>query len=568
MRAALGRVGLEGIATAAWIRLRRPELVAYDWGVWSDYARFKSQYRFLRESTAQANGSGRVLVVSLSDFVAQVKAESMLAKALQLRGCEPVIVTHSTFKRAHRLYRVFGFDGLVYFDRYIDQVPAEIPRRLVDEFLGIRPTLERIKAFTFHEVDVGRQALASILRFHHVGRLDLDSPAILAALKEALLTGITAVLAAEGLLDEVRPTLGLINDAMYVGIGGIFESALNRRIPVIQWVGSQRDDALALKRFDRETHRVHPISLSNASWRTISALPWTPEREAELSQDFRERYVESRWTSYYNRTYGELKTPAEIRNDLGMDPGKKTATIFAHILWDSTMFWGEDLFDDYQDWLVETLKAAAHNTAVNWVVKLHPGNIWKSRRDGLIGESVDERVAREAVRPWPAHIKLLPPDAPLNTYSVLQASDYCLTVRGTVGIEAAALGIPVLTAGTGRYSGLGFTVDFTRRDQYLRTLERIQDLPRLTTAETELAKKYAHALFVLRPARFDAFQITNLALSQAGHPLDHNVVIRARSMDDLRRAVDLCAFAEWAIDSRDADFLASPREVPVVLAEN
>ena len=37
------------------------------------------------------------------------------------------------------------------------------------------------------------------------------------------------------------------------------------------------------------------------------------------------------------------------------------------------MFYGRDLFADQEEWFVETVRAAAANDAVNWVVKLHPG---------------------------------------------------------------------------------------------------------------------------------------------------------------------------------------------------
>ena len=44
-----------------------------------------------------------------------------------------------------------------------------------------------------------------------------------------------------------------------------------------------------------------------------------------------------------------------------------------------------------------------------------------------------------------------------------QNIDFALTVRGTVGCELACYGVPVITAGTGRYSHQGFTVDPSKR---------------------------------------------------------------------------------------------------------
>ncbi len=84
-------------------------------------------------------------------------------------------------------------------------------------------------------------------------------------------------------------------------------------------------------------------------------------------------------------------------------------------------------------------------------------------------------------------------------FSLFGVMDYCLTVRGTAGIEAARLGVPVLTAGPARYSGLGFTIDSASRAEYLARVARIQDTPPLSDEQRELAERFAYGLFVLRP---------------------------------------------------------------------
>ena len=103
--------------------------------------------------------------------------------------------------------------------------------------------------------------------------------------------------------------------------------------------------------------------------------------------------------------------------------------------------------------------AACANDRVNWVVKLHPANVWKRRRDRVSGE-LDELVAiRERVGELPPHVRLLEPDTDISTWSLFDVTDFGVTIRGSVGFELPCFGVPVLTAGTGFYSGRGFTVD-------------------------------------------------------------------------------------------------------------
>jgi hypothetical protein len=189
----------------------------------------------------------------------------------------------------------------------------------------------------------------------------------------------------------------------------------------------------------------------------------------------------------------------EIVRTLGLDPARKTAVVFPHLFWDATFFWGDDLFADYRDWFCHVLRAAAGNGRLNWIVKLHPASVVKDRRDGYSGEPTEMAAMRETLGKLPPHIAFLPPDSPVSTLSLYEIMDYCLTVRGTVGIEAAMYGIPVLTAGTGRYDGYGFTIDSTDRETYLARLETLETLAPLSDAQTETARRYAYGLFMLRP---------------------------------------------------------------------
>ena len=54
--------------------------------------------------------------------------------------------------------------------------------------------------------------------------------------------------------------------------------------------------------------------------------------------------------------------------------------------------------------------------------------------------------------------------------------DYGLTVRGTVGIELAALGKTVITAGTGRYEKANITINPKSIDEYENVILNLQNI--------------------------------------------------------------------------------------------
>jgi hypothetical protein len=221
------------------------------------------------------------------------------------------------------------------------------------------------------------------------------------------------------------------------------------------------------------------------------------------------------------------------------------------------MFYGRDLFADQEEWFVETLRAACRNDRVNWVVKLHPANVWKLRRDGYEGE-LDEYVAiREQIGELPPHVHLLPPDTDISTWSLFPVTDYGVTIRGSTGFELPCFGTPALTAGTGFYSGRGFTVDSESAEEYLGRLRAIHEVPPPTPQQVELARKHAYAMFRLRQTRFTSFRSVYRSVDEidANSPFEATIEVSARTPEELARAEDLRRFGDWAVDSRALDYL-------------
>ena len=91
----------------------------------------------------------------------------------------------------------------------------------------------------------------------------------------------------------------------------------------------------------------------------------------------------------------------------------------------------------------------------------------------------------------PDHVKIINSKSNLSTFSLLQFMDCCVTVRGTIGIEAACFGIPVITAGTGRYEKFGFTINSRNTKQYFKNLSTVESLSRINNTN---AIYYAYAI--------------------------------------------------------------------------
>jgi capsule polysaccharide export protein KpsC/LpsZ len=179
-------------------------------------------------------------------------------------------------------------------------------------------------------------------------------------------------------------------------------------------------------------------------------MPWKSEYGHQIRQELFQCYQAQDWMGFVGTQFDKKILSQDMtRNTLGLSSDRKVALIFPHILWDGSFFFGEDLFDDYTEWLVETIRAAVANPRLQWVVKLHPAHVVKTKQGNYPEKPAELKVIEQVFGTLPAHLKLVYPDTEISTYSLLEIADYTITVRGTVGIEAALFGIPVVTAGYG-----------------------------------------------------------------------------------------------------------------------
>jgi hypothetical protein len=193
------------------------------------------------------------------------------------------------------------------------------------------------------------------------------------------------------------------------------------------------------------------------------------------------------------------------------------------------------------------------------VVKLHPGHVVKAKKENIVGRPQELDVIERVIETLPDHVKLVYPETELSTYSLFEIADYAVTVRGTVGMEAALFGVPVVTAGTGRYDRRGFTLDSTTRDEYLQKLATLETYPRLSAKQVELAERFAYGVFSCRP----------LSLSSVSLEFERDAVatwkvaVHCQTRQQWLASSDMSQLAGWIADGKTEDMLTGPLFQPL-----
>ena len=535
--------------------LRSPR---WELSIWADYVATRRRASIFRHSEGNAHSDRVVLVPLLTPRVYEIKQQMMLASALRLSGWRVVVLVRSKAAGHQMRYsRAFGLQEILFFDELELTPEEEKEAATFAESLSTEPlTFQGVKEWTYRGAWIGPQILASVSRKTFEGAPDPADPATRAEIFALLPNVLHTVAKADLMMTRVKPELTLVNEANYSSFGPLVDMAIQRAGTVIQFVQPWRDDALIFKRLTPTTRRQHPASVERDVLHRLAENPWTPQLERRLESELTDRYGGKWFLQSRNQPGVSSAGQTEVLESLGLDPSKKLAVIFSHVLWDANLFYGDDLFQNYGEWFVQTIRAAVANPAVEWLIKLHPANIWKRAYEKVSGEFSELRLIRERIGRLPDHVKLLFPDTEISSLTLYEVADYGVTVRGTPGMEMACYGKAVLTGGTGRYSGLGFTVDSPTPESYLQKLLAIQDLDPPSPEAIALAKWHAYCIFRLRQWEMRSFTARFDPQRQGSHPLDHNLVQSVGSLDDVHKNRDLDTFAAWAADASSMDFLA------------
>ena len=128
--------------------------------------------------------------------------------------------------------------------------------------------------------------------------------------------------------------------------------------------------------------------------------------------------------------------------------------------------------------------------------------------------------------------------------------DYCITVRGTVGIESALFEKKVITCGTGRYDNLGFTIDFENKKKYFSFLKNIANENLRPDKKTNLAYKFAYYSLLKRPL-FPNTKVSEYSLNNNSYPVPFFYYNKYQTKNYYK---DLLLIKKWVV-GKNEDFL-------------
>lgn len=423
---------------------------------------------------------------------------SIYSVVFKILGYKRYVLILKSQSHLHRYFTLLGIE-LIYLDDLNESVSNENSQLIFDQINKLT-SYEEFRDLFYKGMPVGQISLSTFSRYHGTGRIRLEELSVLNEVREWANLICTTYDQAEYVYKKYNIKALFFTEVFMEEYGSYYYAALGNRLNVIRFAGTVRDNAIIVQHLNKENDRTHHASIAASTWESIKKQGYSDEIADELQQNFTDRYSTKWHRSSRNHPDTEIVNIDEAKKQLGIKQDRKVAIVFSHILYDTLFFFGTDLYDSYADWLINTIKVACKNDSVDWIIKVHPSNIWRGELDSFLnGQYEEERLIQEEIGELPEHVRVVGADTKINPLSWFQLGDYCITVRGTSGLEMATFGKTVITAGTGRYDHNGFTLDSESVEEYESRLMTLGSLPELTKEETQLAKLYAHALFVQKP---------------------------------------------------------------------
>jgi hypothetical protein len=218
----------------------------------------------------------------------------------------------------------------------------------------------------------------------------------------------------------------------------------------------------------------------------------------KLNKDIVQNYIDCYFTKRFSANIEQhdvqkafsnnkkIYTRQEIIKQYKLKKNLPIVVIMSHIFCDAPHAYPDGLYNNYKEWLVNTIVNLKKNNKVNFLIKEHPSS-------ELYGE---KGIINNILKDLNCEYALLKDD--VHTLTILNEFDIVITCGGTIGQEFIYKSKPVVLAAKPPYSGFGFTTEPKTKDEY-ESLMRcgIENLPLLTLEQKEIVNKVIYHDFVL-----------------------------------------------------------------------
>ncbi|MGA2503650.1 MAG: hypothetical protein ABSG01_06115 [Anaerolineales bacterium] len=320
-------------------------------------------------------------------------------------------------------------------------------------------------------------------------------------------------------LEDDEPTRFLVREFILSALNVVYEfdRLLERTNPqaIVLFNGQTFPEAavywLAARRGVRAiTHEVSMYPLSGFfTAGQATALPMHMDENFELDPKENTRLdelMQNRYKGKFSmagiRFFPEMKglDEAFLQKAAGFN---QIVPIFTNVIFDTTQQHSNAFFPDMFTWLDRVLEVIKKHPETLFVIRAHPD------------ETRAGKVSRESVAMWVkqtgaaglSNFVFIAPDEYISSYELIRIAKFIMIYNSTIGLESSIMGVPVLCAGSARFTDFGTVFFPDSAEAYFIQLEKFLSTNKLKIPpdHTRNSRRFFYFHYFLASLRFGEF---------------------------------------------------------------
>jgi hypothetical protein len=271
----------------------------------------------------------------------------------------------------------------------------------------------------------------------------------------------------------------LAHHGIYVPQGDAVKVAKELKVEIVTWNQAYRKNCFIFSRGD--TYHKTLLNDPDCIW---------SKTDSEINEVI--SYLESRdlgnndWINYSltnkDSDAGEHALPF---------PEKKSVLLLTNVGWDAQLHYSGNCFINMNEWIIQTIDWFCKNPNLNLVVRIHPAEVTgRIKSQDRVIDLITKRFPS-----LPENIVIVEPSDRISTYRLMDKCDLALIYGTKTGVELAAKGKTVITAGDAWIKNKGISLDPKSTDEYFNLLEKFEKSELNFILDQRKALSYAHYFF-------------------------------------------------------------------------
>jgi hypothetical protein len=429
--------------------------------------------------------------------------ETILAHALNLRGadskllvCDGVLSTcdGGTYIRDQRMY--YCDSCTLYSGKLLSSMKVAVIK--YSEFItpGEISAIEKeMESFDLNpkgklfkdRVDIGNFARSSTIRYFLRG-IHEDSDEFKRIYREKVKCALIVLKVAQNVYENEKPDVIVTLHGIYSPWGPMYEYFKQKGISVIVYGKGTETNLFLFNENGREFENI-----GNIFWEKLKTRNLTDKENRELDEYLSQRFGGGGDLKMYHEKLNVKKERHELRKIINLKSRyKKVFAMFTNLPWDAALMGFDTIFKDAFEWVRQTTRYFIDKPDYLLIIKVHPAEkVWEK------GTYSFQEFIRNNFPDLPENIIILPPDTAISPYDLFSVIDLGLVYNGTLGLEMAVKGVPVLAAGKAHYLDKeGIVYKLKDTTEYFKMLEDHVVLNNNLNIFQNNARKYAYLLFI------------------------------------------------------------------------